>query len=440
MQTRPQRHAANRAPILTLARAFGRAWWTRRPLPPGDLVALDILERADRTLLIDRAATHGPIFKGLLENRLAVCVVGHSLGRRLLKEHAAALRPVSIDIEPMVRNGFMRQMAGDTHRRYRAALVRGVNAIDFESLAPHLEAVVSAHLAAHASLAGADVTPLAWAETLSRIAGGLLVAVILGADPRTATFDALNAGYRHLGPHGVVWHPAARQVEAFQTLRGLLAEPSTAADAALPGALLPALVRDGSLDDTLLGNLIYMVELGRYDLRGLLRWISRHAGEHSTWLDRIADEPAAGGAGEPSAARAFVLETLRMDQSERLMRDVLRDVEFEGFLIPRGTLLRVCMWEAHKDATTFAQPFSFDPGRFLGDTPAGEQFSPFGLDHHHCPLAGATVHMACTFLRTLARGYTLSTRGGDPAVRGPYHWEPDPDFVVSLTPRSSGPP
>src|SRR6185436_11359571 len=108
----------------------------------------------------------------------------------------------------------------------------------------------------------------------------------------------------------------------------------------------------------MLGNLIYMLELGRYDLRGLLRWLSRYAADTPDWLDRIARESTAP-ARDATVAEAFVLETLRMDQSERLMRDVTEDLIVEDWLIPAGALLRVCMWEAHKDAAEFAQPFVF---------------------------------------------------------------------------------
>ena len=179
-----------------------------------------------------------------------------------------------------------------------------------------------------------------------------------------------------------------------------------------------------------------MVELGRYDLRGLLRWVSKYAAERATWLDRIASEPVTLARGTRSVAEAFVLETLRMDQSERLMRDVLRDIVFEGYLIPKGALLRVCMWEAHKDAGAFQRPFEFDPSRFLDDAAAGERFSPFGLDHHLCPLAGISVQLATAFVRVLARRYTLSSSDSDPAVRGPYHWAPAPGFAVTLSPRA----
>jgi len=140
----------------------------------------------------------------------------------------------------------------------------------------------------------------------------------------------------------------------------------------------------------------------------------------------------AGAVGGKSVTEAFVLETLRMDQSERLMRDVRREFVFDGWLVPRGSLVRVCMWEAHKEQQSFPQPFVFDPARFLGDGLAADRFSPFGLDHHHCPLAGPSVEIAMAFLLALARSYVVDGRHFEPAVRGPYHWEPSTRFEVTL--------
>jgi cytochrome P450 len=367
-----------------------------------------------------------------MEKRLVVCVVGHALGRRLLKEHSALLRPVTIDIKPVVPAGFMRQMEGEAHRSYRKALVQAVNAIDVDLLAPVLQAIVAEGLRTHADDPAAPTSPAAWADILSSIATSSLLAAFFGACPGTPAHGDLIAGYQRLGPHGVVWNLGRRQVQAYAALRGLLTG-ALPADA-LPGSLWPELLAAGPVDDTMLGNLIYMVELGRYDLRGLLRWLSKYAGAHPAWLDRIAAEPACGADGRP-VAEAFVLETLRMDQSERLMRDVLHDFVFDGWLIPKGALVRVCMWEAHKSAEVFPDPFVFDPSRFLGHASAGDRFSPFGLDHHHCPLAGLSVQLAATFLRVLAREFRLDARDGDPAVRGPYHWQPSPRLVVSLSRR-----
>jgi len=420
---------------LEVARAYGQSWWSRRALPPGDLVAIDRLERANRTLLIERAIRFGPIFKGLMEDSLAICVVGHGLGRRLLKEHAACLRPVSIQIGSLVPNGFMRQMDGECHRHYRRALVQGINAVDFSAMAPGLSSIISAGLSAYANDGSRHAAQGAWSNTLSSIASDMLIHTVFGLQPETATFNELKAGYVRLGPRGVAWTITERQVTAYGDLYGQLTRLLSGDRTVHPSSLLAGVANSGPIDETLLGNLIYMVELGRYDLRGLLRWVSKYAAAHETWVDRIANERVTLDQCTRSLADAFVLETLRMDQSERLMRNVQKDFVFEGYLIPRGALLRVCMWEAHKDPDLFPHPFEFDPDRHLGEAAPGERFSPFGLDHHLCPFAGLSVQLAAAFLRVLAVAYQVAARGGDPAVRGPYHWEPALDFTVQLTPR-----
>ena len=425
---------SSRRPWQALAKAYARVLWTRKPLPPGDLVDIGELERGDRTLLIDRAAQYGPVFKGLMDGRVVVCVLGHDLGRRLLKERATSLRPLTVELESLFPHGFMRGMEGEVHRDYRRALVQGVQALDLGALSPRFEGIASDLLAGYAADPAQGTSPQLWASALAQIAASSLITLFFGVEPCHPAHARLLAIYHRLGPHGVVWHITRRQADAYEDICLELASLEGNA-----GGLLGRLQGKGPVDATLLGNLVYMVELGRYDLRGLLRWVSRYAAEHATWMERILAESADthGDPRGPSAAEAFVLETLRMDQSERLMRDVKADFIFEGWLVPSGSLVRVCMWEAHKEPMAFPQPFEFNPGRFLGDAPAGDWFSPFGLDHHHCPLAVPAIQVAIAFVRALARGYIVCSRGAEPAVRGPYHWEPSPRFEVALEPRAT---
>jgi cytochrome P450 len=433
MDATPGKPFSDRSPWLAVARAYARALWLRRRLPPGKLVDIGELERGHRLLLIDSARQYGPVFKGLMDRRLVVCVVGHALGRRLLKEHASSLRAVSIRLESLFPHGFMRGMEGEVHRGHRKNLVRGISALNLESFTPRFEAIAAAALAAYADNAQRDFSSHAWADTLGYIANSALIVLFFGAEPGSTAHQRLLAAYHQLGPHGVVWNPTERQIVAY---RALSAEVTAlGADA---GGLFGQLLAQSSVDATMLGNLIYMVELGRYDLRGLLRWISRYAADDPAWLERIVTETegAAPATNGTMATEAFVLEALRMDQSERLMRDVQRDIVFDDWLIPQGSLVRVCMWEAHKDVRNFPRPFQFDPARFLDRATAGDNFSPFGLDHHHCPLAGPVVQIAMAFLRVLAQQYTVRGRGAEPAVRGPYHWEPSPRFELTLERRA----
>jgi cytochrome P450 len=420
---------SDRRPWLAVAQAYGRALWSRRPLPPGYLVDIGELERAHRTLLIDLAAQHGPVFKGLMERRLTVCVVGHALGRKLLKEHADAMRAVSIRLESLFPHGFMRGMEGDTHRSYRKTLVRGVAALDMNSFAPRFDEIIAYALLAHLNTLQPRDAAKAWDITLGQIATSTMITLFFGPQPGDLAHDRLIAAYHKLGPRGVVWNVTATEASAYQALASAVAALGDDA-----GGLLGALQAHGPVDATMLGNLIYMVELGRYDLRGLLRWISRYAADHSTPRNGTAHAASATTATEEetAAARAFVLEALRMDQSERLMREVLQDIVFEGWLIPRGSMVRVCMWEAHKNAQHFPHPFRFEPTRFRDAASESDNFSPFGLDHHHCPLAGPVIEIAMAFVRVLRRDFVVHGSGAEPAVRGPYHWEPSPRFEITL--------
>ena len=117
------------------------------------------------------------------------------------------------------------------------------------------------------------------------------------------------------------------------------------------------------------------------------------------------------------------------------MRNVRRGFVFDGFYVPRGALVRACMWENHKDPDAFPAPFAFDPSRFLNPSQFGDSYSPFGLDHHQCPLSSLSIHVAMAFLTALAGRYTLEKVGLGRPTRGPYHWEPGPDLAMRLSPR-----
>lgn len=429
-----------RLPDYTVAYALARSVFSRYRLPPGALsLALDDLEKADRTLLLRRFEALGPVFKGRAWGGLWVHVLGIPRCRRLLQEHAANLRPVTLDLTPVVAKGFMRQMEGEDHRKYRQALVKAIRPEDLDAAAGALETIATHALAGHAASAEPQRTsPQHYRSTLSAISSGMLIRLLTGAAPESAAYDRLTAGFQQLGPHGLVWNIGKRQIAAFAEIRRQLRQQLERSDPTDPphgGGVAQRLSRDGALDETLLGNLIYMIEMGRYDMQGLFRWLTWYAAHDAEMLDRIAVEAASHGGADRPLAQAFVLETLRMDQSERLVRKATRDIVFEGHLIPRHASVRLCMWEAHKLPESFIDPFRFDPTRFIAERPGIDRFSPFGLDRHQCPFAGMSIRLGVEFLGALARGYRLRLAGDGPAVRGTYHWEPAREFVVDLCPR-----
>lgn len=427
-----------------IAYARMRAALSRHPLPPGDYMALDLLEKSDRDALRERAEALGPVFKGIAWDELCVCIVGLERCRRFTQAHKADVRVDTMKLEHLIPKGFICAMEGDdhreirraTHRAQRAAVAASDESRPDESV---FEAIAVAALRDYAGRAAEHGnSPEAYTAAMSAIATSMLTWLFFGAEPGSVEHGRFLAHFRELGPYGLVWNPQQRQEKAFRAFRDdLLAEVEAmrAGAARLSSVgLLARMVEEGTLDESMLGNLIYQSEMARSDLKNFFRWLTRHATDDPSVLDRIAAEDAVA-AGPRSLAEAFVLETLRADQSERLMRRAERDIVFEGFLIPRHATIRLCLWESHHDESAFANPHRFDPERFLGEMPGADRFAPFGVDHHQCPMGGVATRIGVVFMLALARGYRVSALVEGPPVRGGYHWEPARKFAVELRPR-----
>jgi cytochrome P450 len=427
-------------PLRNIAYARLRATFSRYKLPPGGLLDIEELEKSDRYFLLHQASQLGPIFKAKGPNRLWVCIIGLNRCRQFVQAHAKNLQGYMHDLEPLFPKGALRRMEGDDHRKYRKALMSGIHVRDLFHDEGPLDDIISNEFRKFAA-SQEEVTDLgqSYCSALDAIATASLLKIFFGADRGMPLFNALIRGYHKLGPFGVVWNIGQQQEIAFSDIRGALREfidcGEGSASELFANSIAGKLSADNILDDTLLGNLIYMVEMGRYDLSGLLRWLTRYAATEPALLDRLANETKQKVCGEESFAEAFVLETLRTDKSERLTRIAQRDLVFDGYLIPRRTFVRLCLWESHHSEEVFEKPFDFNPERFLQSTYGGDKYSPFGLDHHRCPLADVVIRLGILFLRKLASNYRLESLGDGLPIRGAYHWEPAMDFGVRLLQR-----
>lgn len=420
---------------ITYARL--RATFSRYTLPPGGLIDIEEQEKSDRYFLLHQASQLGPIFKAKGPNRLWVCIIGLNRCRRFTQAHAKNLQGYMHDLEPLFPKGALRRMEGDDHSKYRKALMSGIRIRDIFYDEDPFSDIVSSELRTFAASQDEITNPSqSFCSTLNAIATTSLVRIFFGADRGMPLFDALIRGYHKLGPFGVVWNIGQQQEIAYSEIHCVLREFIDRGEGStselFANSIVGKLLQDETLDDTLLGNLIYMVEMGRYDLWGLFRWLTRYAATEPAHLDRLANETKHKARGEESFAEAFVLETLRTDKSERLTRIAQRDLVFDGYLIPRRTFVRLCLWESHHSEEVFEKPFDFNPERFLKSTYAGDKYSPFGLDHHRCPLGDVVVRLGILFLRNLASNYRLESFGDGLPIRGAYHWEPAMDFGVRL--------
>lgn len=451
------------SPLRTLLRKLrARLWWwlrrdpvfyarlrerfSRRPLSPGDLVRLDLLERANQQLLLERAQELGPVFKGIAWGHLCVCVVGLDDCRRFLQQHRSSVRAMKMHLGEFIPGGFVCAREGEAHRVLRRPLQQAVQDTATTVAAPGLDAEVEAigrdALQAYAASAATHGhAPSAYRDTLLTIVTSTLVRISYGVAPGRAAHQRLSALHGQFSSVDLQWEPGSHEARTFHAIRSeLLGLPELTRQSGEEQPVTGLLERcraHGSLDEAMLGTLIYQLEGSRHDMKNFLGWLTLHAGSHPRVIERIREERQ--GAGEADrAARAMVAETLRHNQSERLMRQTLKDLVFDGYLIPCDSIVRLCLWESHREPAHFTDPLIFDPERFLMEPPRRESFAPFGLDHHQCPMDAMVVRIGIAFLRALADFHIDLIHPGPPR-RGRFHWETPVDFSVRLEPRESLP-
>ena len=456
--------------LLVLALTAGLAslaiWWRslpgygrRRGVPPGRILVHPLGVFTDVEHLEQQAQRYGPIFKigatfPVPTVTPIVCIVGHELGLELLREHEASLEVYPpFPTSRLIPRGFLRNMTVEDHERYAPLLRQAYSsAIDapFESaVTASVRRLLAGMVADGAATSDGGIPP---APYLRRFAFDVLARLHFGFESDSSEQKRLAAQLRALDIKQIHrWVPqGARRTQwsaAVQWLRDTGAPPT--ARSVLGEALALARVSDRSLlaidEETVVGNVLQMQESGTQDLSDLLLWVVKHLGDHPIWIERVREAgssaavegPPAGGTR--SVAERVIRESLRLEQSEFLLRRTTREIAFQGYRLPNRWRVRICIREAHRASDTFDRPTEFDPDRFLQSGYTATEYAPFGLYRHHCLAARAVHTIGRSFVDELARGYQLAIVRGGPREHGRFHWQPSPHLRVTLKPRAETP-
>jgi (+)-abscisic acid 8'-hydroxylase len=178
-------------------------------------------------------------------------------------------------------------------------------------------------------------------------------------------------------------------------------------------------------------NLVLIERLATGDVAGLLDWVFAFLGDEPRSRDDVRAHGRTPG-GPRSAlpldpATSFVMETLRLEQSEFLYRRVGTPFAFEGYTIPAGWLLRLCVNEGHRDAAVFPEPHRFDATRFRDRAYSRNEYSPFGGHAHGCMGGHFALFLGRVFVEEVAIGYDWTVLAEGPPERGTRHrdhWRP----------------
>lgn len=434
------------AVALTGAAAwFGRVNYGRsRGLPPGSLSLEATIEALlDRSFYRNRAAGLGPVFKMLQFYQPTVCVVGLDRAHTLLRTYENALGPSVQGFSRAIPQGFLRYMSIGAHGIYGPMFRRALSSrvVSHHAAAMALAARRVLGDAARKADRAEGVLPDPY---LDELVDEAFLAVLFGLSADDPDLPRLKSAYAPIGRVPISSNPTPEVLAALAGVRQVLtarcARWRALPDAEVPLCALSEFAKiDAALpDDTCLDNLVFIYRISTMNVTGLLRWVLAHLGGHPDWISQLRAELDAGTPSDvPALADRIVMETLRLSQAEYLYRRLRNDIRFEGFVLPKGWLVRLCIWESHRASGNFPDPDRFDPDRFLRDQPR-TAYMPFGGDRHACNGVSLSNAICRAFLEELTRSYAWSVDGADPVerqFRHWSHWRPSRRMRLRLAPR-----
>ncbi|KAL3000194.1 hypothetical protein AAZX31_09G199700 [Glycine max] len=210
--------------------------------------------------------------------------------------------------------------------------------------------------------------------------------------------------------------------------------------------------KSGLTDDQIADNVIGVIFAARDTTASVLTWIVKYLGENPSVLEAVNEEQecilkSKEERGEdkglnwedakkmPITSRV-IQETLRVASILSFtFREAVEDVEYQGYLIPKGWKVLPLFRNIHHSPDNFKEPEKFDPSRFEA-APKPNTFMPFGSGIHMCPGNELAKLEILVLLHHLTTKYRWSVVGAKNGIQyGPFAL-PQNGLPITLFPKN----
>jgi len=421
----------------------------RRGLPPGSLALGPSLDSIfDHRFYEKQHRKHGSIFKISQFYRPMACVTDLGKGLELIRQKDCFLGPPLLIIDRFIPKGLIRNMSKDTHKVYRGML----NTVLSPEIINNCEHRISSsfangieHMARTSCREVCGVHP---EKYLDLILHDVFLRIFFGIELDSDRGQRLRALYTDLRSYSLgvdKEEVISRVTEITDIVKSRINDlkhdsPNDFEQSCFLHKLLSNYPHMSN-DLTMIQNLVYINRIARRDVGGLLIWIFKLLSDNPEWTRRLREEPLVRDKGSwrqpESLAGRIITETLRLEQSEYICRRVLEEIHWQGFLIPKGWLIRICTRDAHQNEAVFENPRVFNPDRFLRRYYSVSDYAPFGIGQHSCMGAQFAFTIGRIFVNELGRNWEWTVVRDGPRTPGTnhwHHWHPSPNFRVRFSP------
>jgi cytochrome P450 len=373
-------------------------------------------------------------FRGLLQS---VCCVELKRGIKILNDYDESLTPPPIPSSRFIPKKYLREMKPEDHKVYRHLFSSAFTPDVVDESASFTSQHFRAGLLQLAEQSSSNGTRgVAPEEPIVAVTFGVFVRIFVGMFPDDERYGRLKELIDIID----LTNRNDREVnlaleECALILRGQARRVSSGQHD-LPGSFvkgIAAVAPDAFEDLTAMRNFIYIMQASWIDAAGLIVWLFKELCDHSEWRKRIADGGNLDSKDDAeSLSLRCVRETLRLRQSEYIYRKVLRDIPIDGFVVPKGWLLRVCVRESHRDPALFENPNEFNPDRFLRRRYSRPEYSTFGASRISCLGEHLTLTIGRIFVEAMAATVETSVIQNGPLEYRRWHWKPSSKWRVRI--------
>ncbi|XP_031125711.1 abscisic acid 8'-hydroxylase CYP707A2 isoform X2 [Ipomoea triloba] len=377
------------------------------PLPPGTLgwpfigETFHLYSQDPNLFFSAKIKKYGSIFKTHILGCRCVMISSPAAAKMVLVTKAHLFKPTfPASKERMLGKQAIFFHQGDYHAKLRKLVLRAFMPESIKHFVPAVESIATNTL--H-SLQGRLINTY---QEMKTYTFNVALLSILGKDEVVYREDLkrcyyiLEKGYNSMPVNlpGTLFHKSMKaRAELAKILAKILCirRQSSETHNDLLGSLMAD--NEGLTDDQIADNIIGVIFAARDTTASVLTWILKFLAENPTVLEAVTVEQEAimRSKGEkvlswedtkkmPITTRV-IQETLRVASILSFtFREAVEDVEFEGYLIPKGWKVLPLFRNIHHSPDHFPDPETFDPSRFEV-APKPNTFMPFGNGAHACP-------------------------------------------------------
>ncbi|MFQ6639570.1 hypothetical protein Gotur_015948 [Gossypium turneri] len=389
-------------------------------LPPGSMgwpyigETLQLYSRDPNVFFASKQKRYGEIFKTHILGCPSVMLASPEAARFVLVTQAHLFKPTyPHSKERLVGPAALFFHQGDYHTRLRKLVQASLSIEAIRNLVPDIDALAASTVDSWHG--GHVVNTFHEIKKFSFEVGILMIFGPLEARYREElkkNYFIVDKGYNSF-PTNIPGTPYRKALQARKRLSKILSDiiserkEKKLLEKDLLGCLLNSKDEKGQVltDDKIADNIIGTLFAAQDTTASVMTWIVKYLHDNPKLLEAVKAEQKAikiltEESNQPlswshtrnmpitykvTKNRQVILETLRMASIISFtFREAVADVEYKGYLIPKGWKVMPLFRNIHHNPDFFIDPQKFDPSRFEV-APKPNTFMPFGSGVHACP-------------------------------------------------------